>query len=475
MRFLLPALLLSAPAFGQFLFGVTNVPSGNHFHGHSLEFIDDVLWAGAPLHFGSGIGRIDRFSTSSGDYIDSITGPGNEPGFGNAMVRQGDTLVVTAVHEKVFIYDLNDMSAPQVTITNPGTANNWFGHRVAISGNRIAVGAHANNSFRGAVWVYDLAGNLLQNMQGTSGGDFLGSQVAMDGDFLFISEGVNSETVHVRNMQTFATSLLPVPGSASPTANFGAALNVADGMLMVTANNNFHSGSGTVYVFDTATQALLSECNNPYFTSSWGYVNYLRNGNLHVYNSGRLIAYDPATGAVVSDEIVTMGGSGVGMAVSDRFFAGSNGGNPVAIAVHETATVNSFCPGEANSWGQNGKLEGMGSTTVSDNTFGLFVSQIPWQESTLLLNSPAQGFVTNPGGSQGNLCLSGGIGRHKAQLQPTTNNAKLYFHIDMNALPRPNGQPPITAIQPGDTWCFQAWYRDGSDTNFTEAIEVTFN
>ena len=34
--------------------------------------------------------------------------------------------------------------------------------------------------------------------------------------------------------------------------------------------------------------------------------------------------------------------------------------------------------------------------------------------------------------------------------------------------------PPV-AVQPGDTWNFQAWYRDiGNTNNFTDAVAVTF-
>ena len=35
--------------------------------------------------------------------------------------------------------------------------------------------------------------------------------------------------------------------------------------------------------------------------------------------------------------------------------------------------------------------------------------------------------------------------------------------------------PALAAIQPGETWHFQAWYRDaGSANNFTDAVSVMF-
>ena len=35
-------------------------------------------------------------------------------------------------------------------------------------------------------------------------------------------------------------------------------------------------------------------------------------------------------------------------------------------------------------------------------------------------------------------------------------------------------RPPV-AVQPGETWNFQCWYRDlGNSNNFTDAVSVTF-
>ncbi|MCP3914016.1 MAG: hypothetical protein GY711_00490 [bacterium] len=45
--------------------------------------------------------------------------------------------------------------------------------------------------------------------------------------------------------------------------------------------------------------------------------------------------------------------------------------------------------------------------------------------------------------------------------------------IDLTAVPIANG-PPI-ALQPGDTWNFQAWFRDvGNTNNFTDGVSVMF-
>ncbi len=44
--------------------------------------------------------------------------------------------------------------------------------------------------------------------------------------------------------------------------------------------------------------------------------------------------------------------------------------------------------------------------------------------------------------------------------------------MDLTAVPQPTGN---VAVQPGDTWNFQAWYRDiGNTNNFTDAVSVLF-
>ncbi len=80
------------------------------------------------------------------------------------------------------------------------------------------------------------------------------------------------------------------------------------------------------------------------------------------------------------------------------------------------------------------------------------------------------------GGSQGNLCLGGGIGRHAKQIANSGAAGELVIDVDLTALPRPGGTHSVVA---GETWNFQCWFRDkvgGVPTsNFTDGIEIVFN
>ncbi len=41
--------------------------------------------------------------------------------------------------------------------------------------------------------------------------------------------------------------------------------------------------------------------------------------------------------------------------------------------------------------------------------------------------------------------------------------------LDLNAPPNPGGM-----ILSGSTWCFQAWFTDGTTSNFTDGLSITF-
>lgn len=137
-----------------------------------------------------------------------------------------------------------------------------------------------------------------------------------------------------------------------------------------------------------------------------------------------------------------------------------------------------YCTAEPNSTGGAGALAGSGSTDVNDNAFTLSASSLPQFSFGFFIVSQAQGFVAQPGGSAGNLCLSGSIGRYVGSGQIKNSGAAGEFDlaIDLTQTPQPMG---LVSIAAGETWNFQAWYRDsvgGQPTsNFSNGLEVGFN
>ena len=119
-------------------------------------------------------------------------------------------------------------------------------------------------------------------------------------------------------------------------------------------------------------------------------------------------------------------------------------------------------------------LSAFGSDIASNNHLTLTASQLPTDTFAYFLNSDKQGFTPFPPGSSGNLCLSGGIGRHVKQVGNTGGAGELIIDVNLTALPRPNGTHSVVA---GETWNFQCWFRDdqgGPTSNFTDGIEIVF-
>ncbi|MEM6671778.1 MAG: hypothetical protein AAF726_02980 [Planctomycetota bacterium] len=138
----------------------------------------------------------------------------------------------------------------------------------------------------------------------------------------------------------------------------------------------------------------------------------------------------------------------------------------------------SYCgPAVVNSSGQSGEIIATGSTIATDNNVLLTASGLPQTSFGFFLTSLTTGFVVGPGGSQGNLCLGGNIGRYvgTGQIQNSGLLGTFSLGLNLNATPTPTG---FVTIMAGETWNFQSWFRDavgGSATsNFTDGVTVNF-
>lgn len=143
------------------------------------------------------------------------------------------------------------------------------------------------------------------------------------------------------------------------------------------------------------------------------------------------------------------------------------------VSIFEPAFGTNYCgPAVPNSSGAPATVRATGSPAVSANDLGLLAMDLPVSSFGYFLVSDTQGFVTNPGGSQGNLCVGGSVGRFIGQIQNSGAAGEISISVDLTQIPGPNG--PITGMV-GDSWNFQCWFRDANPTstsNFTDAIEV---
>ncbi|MEM9378597.1 MAG: hypothetical protein AAGB93_01515 [Planctomycetota bacterium] len=136
-----------------------------------------------------------------------------------------------------------------------------------------------------------------------------------------------------------------------------------------------------------------------------------------------------------------------------------------------------FCTPVPNSTGAPGVMSATGSAFVLDNDLTLIASSLPTDATAFFLVSQTQGFVPHPGGSAGNLCIIGDIGRYVGPQQILDSGAlgEVQLTIDLAMTPTMSG---FTAVVAGEAWNFQCWHRDkvgGSVTsNFTDGLEVDF-
>lgn len=131
----------------------------------------------------------------------------------------------------------------------------------------------------------------------------------------------------------------------------------------------------------------------------------------------------------------------------------------------------SFCsPAVVHSEGFSAELACVGSSEIADNDLVLMATQLPSLEWGYFLCSTATGSVQPPG-SSGVLCLGGAIGRMNDQVLFSRATGSIVRSADLTMLPTPGGS---ASVQSGETWCFQAWFRDGNSSNFTDGVSVTF-
>lgn len=157
---------------------------------------------------------------------------------------------------------------------------------------------------------------------------------------------------------------------------------------------------------------------------------------------------------------------------------GSDDFDPAGAVVAEVSlrvTGSQYCAAAANSTGVPGFIRAVGSNWSAGSSLLLFASDIPSNSFGHFIVSNQAGFVMNPGGSEGNLCLQGAVGRFNrpGEVMNSGPDGTFALSVDSGDLPSPNG---TVSVQPGETWYFQCWVRDfGPSSNFTSGVEVTFD
>ncbi len=446
--------------------------------------------------------------------------PDRDDFMGTNLVLLGDTLVVTAVGEAsastgvngdptdnsadwagaVYVFERSGSTWAQTAYIKASNtdAQDYFGNSMAFDGNRIAVGAsreasagtglganQADNSspFTGAAYTFVRSGSTwVQESYIKSSnaefGDGFGAGIALEGDNLVVgAQGEGSNATGVNGDQT--NNSLPYSGAAYAFRLIaGQWTQVA--YIKPSVPDDF-SYFGNWMVLDR--DFLMIKNGN-------GSVSFV---DMYRWQAGAWQAeglwippFNVPNGRAVpafmdDDYILTFYGNdnsipGVHSCLGDT---GAPGSGAVYLTERNPLEVVSVCsPAVANSSTVPAYLSAYGSLDLAQNQLTLRADNLPSSGFGFFLSSRGQGLVSLPGGSQGNLCLGGGqpIGRHNRPGEIGVPGIRCWIELtlDLGALPSPLGPQMVMT---GQTWYFQAWYRDifpVQTSNFTDALAITF-
>ena len=397
--------------------------------------------------------------------------------FGRSLEMEGDLLVVGAIHwydagGPAYVFDLT--TGTELRRIRPPDTQLEFGKYMDVDGGRVAIG----HPPREKAYVYDVFGGPdleLSDSSPLTGTEF-GRAVALRGTVVAVGAPLwtdpTGRTGRVVLFDSTSGQELFTIEAPVPTEQFGQAVVIEGDKLVV-------GGKGSVAVFDLGGTFLLELDVPPYME------------NLRMAADGNLVFVGtyPATSLSYVFNLntgkrkhVLDGGSAFAMG-ADRWLVGRWGlADPLLFDVEdddgdgyyncEELGTNYCGPAVPNSTGASAYIAAGGSPVLEDDDLRLRAISLPPHKPGFFLASRTQGFVAMPGGSQGNLCLGGAIGRLRSKAKDSGKTGRFAIVVPLDGIP-----PGEQHVLPGESWNFQAWYRDVHPTptsNFTDAVNVLF-
>ncbi|MBL4771638.1 MAG: FG-GAP repeat protein [Planctomycetes bacterium] len=388
----------------------------------------------------------DNFGSAcslSGDRI--LVGARLEDSTGTGIdgVDNNDVLDAGAAYAFVFSGGVWVQDA-YIKASNPGTYDH-FGQVLSISGDMAVVGTRQEDSDglgTGANWDNDNASD--------SGAAYSYRVIAGSWEFTEMLKPLVAKRQH-----SFASSVSLV-ASRLVVGSSGDDIGVDDGF--VGAIQNRASASGAVFVFD------------------WDGTAWQQQGTIRASYQGSADGFGSSALATATHLIV-------GAPQEDSAIAGNPSDNSLrnsgAVYVFDLdAPSANYCgPAVQNLSGQSATISFSGSRTVASNNFALHAQGMTTRRLGYFLSSRTQNFVVEPGGAQGYLCLGGStqILRHNRAHEIRMSGVTGSFSVPVDLTDMPGGG----MVHAGETWNFQAWFRDQLwtgqlTTNFTDGLSVQF-
>ncbi|MEM8710956.1 MAG: hypothetical protein AAGG01_08395 [Planctomycetota bacterium] len=420
----------------------------------------------------SGVAHVYR-SQGGGWALDaSLPNPGFVTNlFGASVAHAGDLIAVGAPNQNsvgvvyVFRHGGGSWSLEGTLAPSDGAFADRFGDDVAVDGERIIVGAmrhRVGGLPQGAAYVFEAAGGAWSEsgkLTSASGsGDLsLGVSVDIDGTTAVVGATRTNDVgaAYVYDLGGGAPTQVErlQPAALGNSATFGHSVAIRGDRLLVGAYQDTVVGqlTGSAWVLDRIGGAFQPR------------QRLVRTGLPSFH--GFAVALDGAGRLAV--------GQPVGAAPGAPAASGSIGWYDRVDVIGST-----YCDAVPNSTGRRAGIAGVGSTIAAVNDVELVAYGLPNQAFGFFITSQTQGFAAQPGGSEGNLCLGGAIGRYvgPGEVQSSEAIASFSLVLDLNRTPTPNG---LVSTHAGESWSFQAWYRDSiqgvATSNFTEGLTLVFD
>ena len=493
----------------------------------------DTILVGAPWHdeVGAASGAAYVFRRSGGSWVqEAKLVPGDAAAgdsFGFCVALDGRTAAIGAPFDQdagpqtgavyVFQRKANGWVQAAKLTASDATQYDWFGNFVEVSGARVLVGAMMHDELgqnSGAAYVFEDSPNgwvetaKLVPSDGALNDQF-GVEGGLSGDFAVVGAwhdgdaGFNSGAAYVFERKANGWQQVDklIPGDASPNDRLGSSVDLQDDRVLLGARFDDHSGTGfgVAYLFQRTPNGWVEEAqltpSDGEFGDFFGVAVALTDGRALVgasrrneadYWSGSAYLFEEMESGWVETEKLVPGDGALGdffgmsvAIVSGTAVVGSPGDDDLgdesgsAYLFHVANDIgDNYCgPANLNSTGMSAEVFALGSSIVACNLLSLVATDLPPNQFGYFLASETQGFVPFAGGSQGNLCLAGNIARFVQQVQSSGPDGSFSISVDLTSIPT---TPPHTVLA-GETWNFQAWFRDvGNNSNFTDGVSILF-
>ncbi len=286
-----------------------------------------------------------------------------------------------------------------------------------------------------------------------------------------------------------------VPGFLDRNGSFRQDLfhvDFASGSVQVIGNRPGHpttGGDGDIKRFDLAGNgrrvAWISDANDVIpGQAGLGLFNNVFVRDLDASTTTLVTLRPPNTGIVTGATdpfVLSLSGNGayVDFVSSEREFVAAdlNGASDAfRFDLGLQCSGTSICSGAANSTGSPATLCLSGSQVAAANALTVTVEGLPLQVFGLFVTSSDLGFLANPGGSLGDLCINGPtLGRYNNAIFSSGAAGSASIRVDLARIP--SGGQFVAAVA-GSTHHWQCWYRDviggAAVSNLSEARAVQF-